>query len=115
MLFMILIRASQSSEKRRTPSDTLRKAMDEYNDALERAGVKVMAKGLHPSSDALRFNYDQESKISQAILGPFSSESLIAGFFLIEVKNHEEAIYWAQQCPDPIGMGEGEIELRQVL
>ena len=35
--------------------------------------------------------------------------------FFFDVKNLEEAIYWVKRCPDAIGMGEGEIELRQVF
>lgn len=47
--------------------------------------------------------------------GPFAeSKEWIAGFFLIEVKSREEAIEWAMRCPDPMGHGEGQIELRQV-
>ena len=113
MLYMILIKASPLSENEERPSLALMKAMDDYNDALEKAKVKVMAKGLKPSQFGYRFNYDASSNQQEIIKGPFDlNHELISGFFLIDVKDEEEALFWAKQCPDPIGKGYGTIELR---
>ena len=113
MLFMIIVKASKNSEAGNLPSLELREAMTKYNEELVKAGVRVMAKGLHPSSNGIRLSYP-EGGTPVVTDGPFSDD-LVAGFILIDVKSREEAIEWAMRMPDPQGHGEGQIELRQVF
>ncbi len=116
MLFMILVKASKNSENNNRPRPDLEAAMDRYNEALIEAGVRVMAKGLHPSSEGLRLAYPQHNGRPVVIDVPLPNPSdIVAGFFLINVKSKEEAIEWAMKVPDPQGFGEGQIELRQVF
>jgi hypothetical protein len=115
MLFMILVKASRNSEGANLPNKALMKQMDDYNDLLDAAGVKRMAKGLHPTSNAVRFTFANPDEKPIVTQGPFPySKDLIAGFFLIEVKSKEEALHYASLAPDPQGEGDGEIELRQL-
>ena len=115
MLYMIIIKASKNSENGKLPKPELIAAMDAYNDALIEAGIRVMAKGLHPTKEAIRFSYPIPDEKPVKTYGPFPDPSnLIAGFFLIDVKSKEEALYWAERVPDPQGDGEGQIELREV-
>jgi hypothetical protein len=47
--------------------------------------------------------------------GPFAeTKELIAGYWLWQVQSKEEAIEWANRCPNPFP-GESEIEIRQVF
>ena len=116
MLFMLIVKTSKNSEAGNLPSEELREAMSSYNEELEKAGVRVMAKGLHPSSNGMRISYPEPGGKPVVAEGPFSETSeLIAGFILIDVKSREEAIEWAMRMPDPQGHGEGQIELRQVF
>ncbi|MFD1135976.1 YciI family protein [Paenibacillus shunpengii] len=116
MLFMLIVKASKNSEAGNLPSPELRDAMDKYNEELVKAGVRVAAKGLHPSSTGIRFSFPIEGGKPVVTDGPFTeSKELIAGFILIDVKSREEAIEWAMRMPDPQGHGEGQIELRQVF
>ena len=116
MLFMLIVKASKNSEAGNLPSPELMKAMDLYNEDLDNAGVKLMAKGLHPSSNGIRVSYPTPGEEPVVTEGPFTdSKDLIAGFFLIDVKSREEAIEWAKRAPDPQGYGEGQIEMRQVF
>jgi len=79
------------------------------------AGVRVMAKGLHPSSEGVRFSHVKSGDEPMVTYGPFEpTKDVVAGFFLINVKSKEEAMEWARKAPDPMGNGEGQIELRQV-
>lgn len=114
MLFMIIVKASKNSEAGNLPSQELREAMTKYNEELVKAGVRVMAKGLHPSSNGIRLSYPEEGGTPVVTEGPFSGD-VVAGFILIDVKSKEEAIEWAMRMPDPQGHGEGQIELRQVF
>ena len=116
MLFMIIVKASKNSEAGNLPSLELREAMNKYNDELVKAGVRIMAKGLHPSSNGIRISFPKNKVEPVVTDGPFTeTNELIAGFILIDVKSREEAINWALQMPDPQGDGEGQIELRQVI
>ncbi|MFC4104242.1 YciI family protein [Paenibacillus xanthanilyticus] len=116
MLFMMIIKASNHSEAGQLPSAELMEAMRQYNEELVRAGVRVAAKGLHPSSSGMRFSFVRPGEKPVVTEGPFAATNeLIAGFFLIEVKSKEEAIEWAMRMPDPQGHGEGQVELRQVF
>ncbi|MFC5602674.1 YciI family protein [Sporosarcina koreensis] len=114
MLFMIIVKASKNSEAGNLPSPELREAMTKYNEELVKAGVRIMAKGLHPSSNGIRLSYPEEGGKPVVTEGPFSGE-VIAGFILIDVSSREEAIEWAMRMPDPQGYGEGQIEVRQVF
>ena len=116
MLFMLIVKASKNTEAGHLPSLELRKAMDQFNDELAQAGVRIMAKGLHPSSSGMRITYEKQGEKPVVTEGPFlETNELIAGFILIDVGSREEAIEWAMRMPDPQGQGEGQIELRQVF
>jgi hypothetical protein len=116
MLFMLIVKASKNSEAGILPSTDLMDAMDKYNEELIKAGVLVMAKGLHPSSNGIRLSFPKPGEKPVVTDGPFTeTKELIAGFILIDVKSREEAIEWAKRMPDPQGHGEGQIELRQVF
>ena len=117
MLFMLIVKASRNSEGAQLPNQKLMEAMRLFNQELLEAGVRVMAKGLHPSENAIRISFPVEGEAGVIEEGPFREEpkNIIAGFILIEVENREEAIAWAKKMPDPQGYGEGQIELRQVF
>ena len=115
MLFMLIVKASRNSEAGNLPSKELMDAMTKYNEELVEAGIRVMAKGLHPSSNGIRISYPIDGGEPVLTQGPFMEESVVAGFILIDVASKEEAIEWAMRMPDPQGFGEGQIELRQVF
>lgn len=116
MLFMLIVKASTASEQGLLPNEELRAQMSEFNQSLLEAGVRVMAKGLHPTTNALRIKYLNESDPPVVEEGPFGPPSdLLAGFIIIDVESKEEAVKWAMKMPDPQGLGEGQIELRQIF
>lgn len=83
MLFMLIVKASKNSEAENLPNPELREAMDKYNEELINAGVRVMAKGLYPSSEGIRISFPTpgEKVVTE---GPFTdSKDLIAGFFCL--------------------------------
>ena len=98
------------------PSEPLLAAMGKYNEELMKAGALLDGSGLHPSSKGARVRFSRAKRT--VIDGPFPDpESLIAGFWIIQVKSRDEAIDWARRVPfetDPRG-GEAEIEIRQLF
>ena len=116
MLFMLIVKASKNSESGMLPNLELMAAMDKYNEELVQAGVRVMAKGLHPSANGMRISFLKPGEAPVITQGPFAEpENICAGFILIDVHSREEAVTWAMRMPDPQGDGEGQIELRQVF
>lgn len=115
MLFILIVKNSKTAEAGGPPNLGLQEAMSDYNRQLVAAGVRVMAKGLYPSSSGMRVTFLKEGEKPIVTEGPFEDvKEMIAGFILIDVKSREEAVEWALKMPDPIGNGDGEIELRQV-
>ena len=92
MRFMLLVKANQDSEAGVMPSEELLAAMGTYNEELVKAGVMLAGEGLHPSSKGARVRFSGDKRT--VIDGPFTeAKELIAGFWLIEVKSKEEAIF----------------------
>lgn len=113
MRVMVFVKATEDSEKGFVPSPESKKAMEamgRYNEELRQAGILVAADGLMPSSHGKRIAFDGPSRT--VIDGPFAHpRELVAGFWLWEVKDMEEAIAWVQRCPNPMP-GPSEIEIR---
>ena len=69
-----------------------------------------MADGLKPSSQGKRVAFDGPGRT--VIDGPFAeTRELVAGFWLWEVKDMDEAVAWVKRCPNPMP-GPSEIEIR---
>ena len=87
--------------------------MAKYNEELIKAGVMLAGDGLHPSSKGARVRFDGAQR--SVIDGPFSeTKELVAGYWIIQVKDKAEAIEWVKRCPNPM-MATSEIEIRQVF
>ena len=119
MRFMMIVKASKDSEAETMPREQTEQmlgTMKKYNDELRKAGVLVAVGGLHPSSNGIRIFFPVPGEPPTITAGPFAEvNELIAGYWFIDVKSREEAIEWAMRAPDPHGLGEGQIELRQVF
>ena len=107
---MVLVKATEDSEAGVMPSTELFEAMGRYNEELVEAGVMLAGEGLKPSSQGKRVAFDGPDRA--VIDGPFSATGeLVAGFWLWEVKDMDEAVEWARRCPNPMP-GPSEIEIR---
>ena len=82
-----------------------------YSEKLDKAGIMRGGAGLLPSPSATTVRV-REGKVLTTD-GPFAeTKEQLAGFFLMECKDLDEAIKWASEIPDaPIG----SIEIRPVL
>ena len=110
MRVIVLVKASADSEAGAMPSTELMEAMGRYNQELFEAGILKGGEGLKPSSEGKRIAFDGDSRT--VIDGPFPAVSeLVAGFWLWEVKDMEEALEWAKRCPNPMP-GPSELEIR---
>lgn len=113
MKVMILVKATDWSERgfvRSPETDALMAAMGQFNEALQKAGIPRDGDGLRPSKDGKRVAFDGKSRT--VIDGPFTeTRELVAGFWIWEVKDIDEAVEWVKRCPNPM-IGPSEIEIR---
>lgn len=116
MRFMILVKASPESEAGVLPGEDLLAAMGAYHEELSRAGVLLDGVGLKASSQGWRVRYGSGGQRT-VVDGPFAeTKELLAGYTLIQVRSHEEAMEWARRFPNPRGEGlPAEIEVRPVF
>ena len=111
MRVMVLVKASQESEAGEMPSTEILAAMGEYNEQLVKAGVMLAGEGLAPSSRGKRVEFDGPTG-RKVIDGPFTeTKELIAGYWLWQVKDMDEAVEWLKRAP----FQEGTVEIRQVF
>jgi hypothetical protein len=110
---MVMVKANEDTEAGVMPTTEELAAMGAYNEELVKAGIMLDGEGLHPSSKGvrIRFSGDQRSVVD----GPFAeTKELIAGYWVWQVRDMDEAIEWARRCPNPTGE-ESVLELRPVF
>ncbi|HLZ82114.1 MAG TPA: YciI family protein [Caulobacteraceae bacterium] len=113
MRVMVLVKATDDSESGASDPAWMTRmmaAMGKFNDELSNAGILLAADGLTPSSRGKRVAFDGPGRT--VIDGPFAeTRELVAGFWLWEVKDMDEAVAWVKRCPNPMP-GPSEIEIR---
>ena len=110
MRVAVFVKATKDSEKGTLPSRELLEAMGKYNAELIKAGIMRDGAGLKPSSLGKRVAFSGPARM--VIDGPFAeTKELVAGFWLWDVKDMDEAVAWLKRCPNPMP-GPSEIEIR---
>jgi hypothetical protein len=110
MRVVVFVKATEDSEKGILPTAELLEAMGRYNEELVKAGIMLAGAGLKPTTQAKRIAFDGPGRT--VIDGPFAeTRELVAGFWLWEVKDMDEAVAWVKRCPNPMP-GPSEIGIR---
>lgn len=113
MRVMVFVKATEDSERGLPPAEEMTgmfEAMGRFNEELVNAGVMVAGDGLKPSSAGKRIAFDGASRT--VIDGPFAeARELVAGYWIWEVKDMDEAVAWAKRCPNPM-RGPSDLEIR---
>ena len=87
------------------------KAWDDYTRATIEAGVHLGGEGLQPSSTATTIQL-QESGEPIVSDGPFAeTKEQLAGYYLLDCKDPDDALAWAKRIPMP----GGTVEVRPVM
>ena len=111
MRFMIITKANEESEAGVMPSSELIAAMGKFNEDLIAAGVLLAGEGLQSSAKGKRVKLE-DGKFTVKD-GPFAeTKELVAGFWIIDVKDEAEALAWVKRIPYEEG---DEYELRKVF
>lgn len=110
MRFMVMVKATTDSEAGVMPSEQLLGDMGKFNEELVKAGIMLAGEGLKPSRDGVRVKFSGSKR--GVVDGPFAeTKELVAGFWIWDVKDMDEAVAWVRRCPNPMP-GPSEIEIR---
>jgi len=72
-----------------------------------------LGQALKPTREGKRVAFDGPRRT--VIDSPFAeTRDAVAGFWLWQVKDMDEAVEWVKRCPNPMP-GDSEIEIRQVF
>jgi hypothetical protein len=114
MRVMVIVKATEDTEKGAPPTPKAMEAMHKYAEAMAAAGIVLVdGAGLMNSSHGKRVAFDGASV--RVIDGPFAeARELVAGYALWEVKDMDEALAWAKRWPNPTS-GRSEIEIRPLF
>ena len=114
MRVMVIVKATEDTEKGTPPTPAAMEAMHKYGEAVAQAGIVLVdGAGLLNSSHGKRIAFDGDGVT--VIDGPFAeTRELIAGYALWDVKNMDEALAWAKRWPIP-ATGRSEIEIRPLF
>jgi hypothetical protein len=114
MRFMVIVKATEASERGEMPSTELLEAMGAYNEELVKAGIMLDGNGLLPSATGARVVF--QGGTTSVVDGPFTeSKELIGGYWIWEVDSLDEAVEWARRCPsDPASGVRSSLEIRQI-
>jgi hypothetical protein len=112
MRCMVFVKASKESEAGVLPSTELLTNMGKFNEELVKAGVMLAGEGLKPSSAGKRISFAAAGKPTITD-GPFAeTKELVAGFWIWQVRNIEEAVEWLKRSP--FGPG-AELDIRPIF
>ena len=110
MRVVVLIKGTVDSEAGALPSKELIMAMAAYNDELANAGIMIDGDGFKPTSQGVRVAFDGDSRT--VVNGPFGSPNeLVAGYWIWQVNDMDEAIEWLKRAPNPMP-GPSGVEIR---
>ncbi|HEY6738006.1 MAG TPA: YciI family protein [Actinopolymorphaceae bacterium] len=113
MRFMVIVKSTPESENNAMPTEEELAAMTAYNEELVKAGVLLAGEGLLPSSEGARVVFEGDKRT--VVDGPFTeSKELVAGYWLIDVKDKNEAIEWVKRIPSGPTGEKSEVEIRRV-
>jgi hypothetical protein len=112
MRVMVFVKGNEDTEAGTPPDTEMLNEMGKFNEELVKAGIMLDGEGLHPSSEGARIVFSGDDR--KVVDGPFAeTKELVAGYWVWQVRDMDEAIEWAKRCPNPTG-AEGVLELRPV-
>lgn len=113
MRVLVFVKATADSEESRMPTTELLEAMTKYNEELINAGIMLGGDGLQATKFAKRIHFSGSDR--SVIDGPFAeTKEQVAGYWIWEVRDMDEAVEWVKRCPNPM-FGDSDIDIRPVI
>ena len=113
MKYLLTIYGDQSTWSEATPEDVdaVLKAYGEFGEEVHQSGAFIAGEGLQSVDTATTVRVPNGERLVTD--GPFAeTKEQLAGFYLLECKDLDEAIEWAAKIP---GAQTGSVEVRPVM
>ena len=113
MKYLLMIFASEAAMQARSPAQTeeAHAAYGAYTEALKKAGAYLAGERLRPVATATTVRL--KSGKSEVLNGPYAeTKEQLAGYYLIDVPDLDEALRWARELPI---LSYGAVEVRPVM
>jgi hypothetical protein len=115
MRYMMLIYTTEGDLSAMSPPE-VQQIKDGHAAVMEetrRQGILVAVNGLGRTNTATTVRIENGQVL--AIDGPFAeTREQLAGYYVLDCKDRDEAIAWAARIPTACGGGKGSIEIRQL-
>jgi hypothetical protein len=116
MRYMLLIYSSERVDANTDPAEAAA-IMNGHKAVMEgtaKAGILRGAEPLHPTGTATTVRHQNGKLIT--IDGPFAeTKEQLAGYYILDCKDLDEAIYWAGQIPTTCKGAAGCVEIRPIM
>jgi hypothetical protein len=113
MRYMLLVYTNEA-EMERAAADLMKQVAEGHRKVMEearRAGAFVAAEKLAPTTSATTVRLVAGQSL--VIDGPFAeTKEQLAGYYVLECRDLDEAIDWARKLPTECGGGIGSVEIR---
>ena len=110
MQYLLMIYADESQWPKMTTTEREQgiAAFNAYTQALQKAGALVGSNRLAATRSASTVHVANGKP--KVVDGPYAeTKEQLGGYYLIDVKNRDEALSWAGRCP---GASHGAVEVR---
>ena len=115
MRYMFLIYANESSEADR-PADARRAMAAQHHTVIDEATARGVLRGADPLKPTATATTIRARRGAPLITdGPFAeTDEQLAGYYIIECRDLDEAIEWARKMPTASEGGDGCVEIRPI-
>jgi hypothetical protein len=113
MRYMMLVYTKEQEGVSREQLMEVAAAHHSVMDEAKRRGIYIAADPLQPTATATTVRTQQGKPV--VIDGPFAeTKEQLAGYYILECKDLDEALEWAAKIPTGCGGNEGCIEVRPI-
>ncbi|MFM9873808.1 MAG: YciI family protein [Fimbriimonadaceae bacterium] len=105
MKFLVAIHHADNYDPS-TEGKEMGQAIDELNDEMVAAGIRIFVGGLHHASTAKSISINQNGETSTSDGSYLKTDEHVGGFWVLEVASMEEALNWGRKaalaCKAPV-------------
>ena len=116
MRYILLIYSSERAEAQTPPEEmqAIREGHWAVVEGTTQAGILRGAEPLHPTSTATTVRIENGQPVTTD--GPFAeTKEQLGGYYILECKDLDEAIFWAGKIPTGCKGGTGCVEIRPIM